>query len=193
MNASPNLYLSMLTCLRAIIFVFLGLALNLGTFSCAQQEPLAETEPQQKPPDIALPSFVGRGYSHGHLAWKLIGQKGQLFADKKNQNKTVVKDFVLFNYDKNGRLASTIRAQKGIIWQKKKLVRLTGEVVVESAEDTVLRTEKLNYNQKKEEFFTQKKVVISRGSGHILTGKGMKANKDLTRLEILSQVSGRRE
>jgi LPS export ABC transporter protein LptC len=179
--------------LRFINFIFLGLALGLVAVACSEQEPSTKAKPRHKPPDIALPSFVSRGYREGTLSWKLVGQQGQLYAGKKKQSKTVVRDFVLYNYDKEGRLTSTIRARKGVIRQKKSLVRLTGTVVVEGADDTVLRTEQLDYNQKKEEFFTQEKVVISRGSGHILKGKGMRANKDLTRLEILSQVSGRRE
>ena len=86
-----------------------------------------------------------------------------------------------------GRRASTVRANTATVDSDTQDLRLEGDVVLVSlAEETTLRTSRLDYSGAEELFRTEEEVFIDR-PGAKLKGRGMRADKTLSEISIYHQ------
>ncbi len=91
--------------------------------------------------------------------------------------------------DSVGQVASTIVSDSGIIRETSNQVQMFGDVLVNVGDTTTLASDYLYWNPVTEKIQTEAFVEIVR-HGDTLTGYGMEANRDLSRLKILSNVRG---
>lgn len=88
-------------------------------------------------------------------------------------------------YNIEGKVSSTLKADKGYFNQKEKLYTAVGDVEVNSYEkDQKLNTEELHWKQDKGEIYTDKFVRIETVD-EILLGEGLTSNQDFSNYRIL--------
>ncbi len=88
-------------------------------------------------------------------------------------------------YDENMRLSSTLRADFAVYYEKPKLWKLSGNVVVSSISGGTLKTQELYYNEKEQQIYTIKFVEITDPHGTVIRGKGgFVSNFDFTVYEF---------
>ena len=154
--------------------------LLLCASACRRRSSSAPEQPQQTFKNLSL------NQSHlGQKVWSLetpaaTFDQGRLVADLASPK---------MDFYKNGRLSSTLTADSGILHTQTRNVHLQGHVVARSLSDqTVLKTDALDYFAKTGKFLTREKVVISRPSGTV-HGDGMEADSDFYRIRIFHQRS----
>jgi len=86
-------------------------------------------------------------------------------------------------YDKNGKVNSTLKANKGRINDTKNEFTAFGNVRLAGSEGRKLFTEKLTWNPKTEKIYSDTKVKIFDGD-EIIEGAGFVSDKDLTNYVI---------
>jgi len=94
-------------------------------------------------------------------------------------------------FDKLGAVRSTLNADRGLIHEKTEEIALFGNVVAVNKDSTVLRTQSLFWNPQTELITTEDYVEIEKADGNIMTGYGLKTDRNLEVIEILSDVSGK--
>ena len=90
---------------------------------------------------------------------------------------------VLF-YDKNGIVNSQISAKYAIYLEADELWEAKDSVVVVNADDEILNTEQLFWDEKEKLIYTSKFVSITT-SNEIIYGEGMEANENFTNWKIM--------
>ncbi len=94
------------------------------------------------------------------------------------------KGFTVFFYDSAMNLKSTITAEYGISYEKKKLMEARNNVVVENLEkEEKLNTEELFWDRDKGLIYSNKFVRITSG-GQVYTGDGLTSYQPFDELEV---------
>ena len=94
------------------------------------------------------------------------------------------KGFTVFFYDSAMNLQSTIKAEYGISYEKKKLMEARNNVVVENLEKKEkLNTEELFWDRDKGRIYSNKFVRITSG-GQVYTGDGLTSYQPFDELEV---------
>lgn len=91
--------------------------------------------------------------------------------------------------DQSGAIISTLEGDSAVIRELTRHLYVYGRVVVVSKEKSRLDTDYLHWNPDLEKIQTDAFVKVTR-RGDVVTGWGLEADKDLTRIKILRQVSG---
>ncbi len=99
---------------------------------------------------------------------------------------TVVVDFL----DTLGQVTSNVVGDSSVIRENTGHLQIFGHVVVNTKENSVLETDYLVWNPDINKIQTDAFVKITRKGKDVVTGWGMEADKELTHLKILRQVSG---
>ncbi|RME31255.1 MAG: LPS export ABC transporter periplasmic protein LptC [Candidatus Zixiibacteriota bacterium] len=92
-------------------------------------------------------------------------------------------------YNSEGEPSTHVVADSGIIKENTNLLNLYGHVVVDTKDSTRLETDYLRWNPKVNRIQTDAFVKITK-KGDVITGWGLDADRELTRIKILRQVSG---
>lgn len=92
-------------------------------------------------------------------------------------------------YNSEGEPSTHVVADSGIIRENTNLLNLYGHVVVDTRDSTRLETDYLRWNPKVNRIQTDAFVKITK-KGDVITGWGLDADRELTRIKILRQVSG---
>lgn len=109
---------------------------------------------------------------------KLTAPKQLVFA---NQDMEFPEGIQIYFYDEEGKLTSTIRANKAYYEYKERLYKGEGDVRVHNVEEgTKLNSEELYWNERKELITTEKFVTVEESDGTVIYATGMEANQDLT-------------
>ena len=90
-------------------------------------------------------------------------------------------------YDEQNK-KSVVVANYAIVYDKTDLLDLQGNVVITTADNRVLKTDQLFYDQKKEWLFTNKPVTFKTETD-IINGTGFDSNSKFTNAEVL-EVNG---
>jgi LPS export ABC transporter protein LptC len=85
--------------------------------------------------------------------------------------------------------SSTLIANWGVYRRRTNQFTVRDSVVWESVDQQRLQTEELNWDEKTEEIFTNKFVILEQ-PGYLITGYGLKANQDFSNARVL-QVDGK--
>jgi LPS export ABC transporter protein LptC len=116
----------------------------------------------------------------GLLRYRIYGRYvDQYVFDKSEDNYMEIRDSLLvFLYDKKGDVESKISANYAIQFEAKKLIELSGNVVVKNLkENRTLKTEKLIWDQKEELIYTPEENYFRIDDNNsIITGYGLKAD-----------------
>lgn len=91
--------------------------------------------------------------------------------------------------DAEGKVISTLKGDSAIIRELTSHLYVYGRVVVVTKENSKLETDYLHWNPDLEKIQTDAFVKVTR-RGDVVTGWGLEADRDLTRIKILRQVSG---
>ncbi len=139
--------------------------------------------PQQKLEDFRLVVTEG-----GIKTWELEAHAAQIYEKIK---KTYIQDFKTSIYEE-GKLASILSAQRGILDIATNNMKATGNVVVTSTKGSRLETEELYYLSSEEpekigKFVTEEFVKITEPD-RITTGYGLKIDSDLENAKIKRDV-----
>lgn len=86
-------------------------------------------------------------------------------------------------FDVNGKKESELNADYAIVDEEKDLMLAQHNVVVRNVDGDVLETEKLNWNQQKEEIFTDEFVKITTDN-EVIFGQGLVSNQNFSKYTI---------
>jgi len=92
---------------------------------------------------------------------------------------------IFIEFYENGKMTSTLRADYCYYTEDDDLYKATGNVVIQRIDNNDrLDTEELFWNQKKQDVFTDKYVIIQQGD-ELLEGVGLEAKQDFSYYKIL--------
>ena len=135
-----------------------------------------------------LPEMTARDieilYSEkGRVQIKLVSPK--LVSKEEEETELIFPDgFKVYFYDTALNVTSTITADYGISYEKKKLMEARNNVVVENmAKGEMLNTEILFWDRAKEEIYSDKFVKITSG-GQVITGDGLYSKEPFDEMEV---------
>ncbi len=173
-------------CLILTLLGFVILVFILG--GCTSRSPLSRMAnelpvPQQKLEDFRLIATEG-----GVKTWELEAQAAQIYEKIK---KTYLQDFKTSIYEE-GKLASVLSAQRGILDMATNNMEAMGNVIVTSAKGSCLETEELYYlsstgKEKKGMFVTEEFVKITEPD-RVTTGYGLEIDTTLENGKIKRDV-----
>lgn len=86
-------------------------------------------------------------------------------------------------YDKEGEYYSTLTSDSGIVYSENGDMTAKGHVVVVSKDSTILKTDYLDWNNKRQKILTDDHVEITKENS-IITGKGMESDPNLEHIVI---------
>ncbi len=133
-------------------------------------------------PDQEISSFKLTQTSDGRIVWTLSATLALVF-EKADRVETTSPRIEFF--DEDGELRSTLTARTGLLRQRTSDMEVLGNVVVTSADGTVLETERLLWCELKGKIETDRAVRVTK-DGDVMTGTGAEADPDLRNLRILS-------
>jgi LPS export ABC transporter protein LptC len=87
-------------------------------------------------------------------------------------------------FDKDLKVESTLRSDYAKSFDKEKLIEVRNNVVVTNVKQEKLETEKLLWDQKTKQIYTDKHVTITTKK-QIITGTGLRANQNFTKWTLL--------
>ena len=159
----------------------IGLIVVLAGFACNENADVKEIKPYEGP--LMETSDAETLYSDSAVVRVRLQAKKQLNFESGDME--FPEGIFIEFYDVNGKISSTLKANKGFYNKKENLYTATGDVVVNSFEkDEKLNTEELHWKQDKEEIFTDKFVRIETAE-EILLGEGLTAAQDFSSYKIL--------
>ena len=88
-------------------------------------------------------------------------------------------------YSADGILNNTLTAKNGRYFEQSNNVIVTDSVVVKNIKNEKLQTQELIWNEKTQQFFTEKAVTITTPT-QIIYGDGMQSNQDFSNYKILN-------
>jgi lipopolysaccharide export system protein LptC len=110
---------------------------------------------------------------------------------KENSNRQSVYGHVLITgFDAAGKPTGTLTGDSAVVSGKINHMYVYGQVVATTDTGNRLETDYLHWNPEINKFQTDAFVRITRPNNDLLTGWGMEADRRLTRIKILKQVSG---
>ena len=117
--------------------------------------------------------------SEGKLAFQIAAEEAYIY-----QSENLIKFYkVKAKYFRLGREASNLVSDEGMLNTSTNDIQATGNVLLRSAEGSILETEQLNWINKGGSVFTDKAVKVTKG-GNIMTGVGLKTDMALENISI---------
>ncbi|MDZ4723818.1 MAG: LPS export ABC transporter periplasmic protein LptC [candidate division Zixibacteria bacterium] len=162
---------------------------------------LFQTGCERKPPDggsdTILMDSLGRPDSKVTVAKIHLYDKGtkttEIRADQirkfEKLDSTMAYSVDIDFFDSLGHVQTTLVGDSGVIRESTNRFHIFGNVVVSVGDTTKLETEHLIWNPETKQIETDAFVKITRRQD-VITGIGMHADRELTHIKILDQVSG---
>ena len=155
------------TCLTIFTVVLLVFA------SCSKDEKSKVPLITQDIPDQEFSDFSTVESDSGVVKWKLRAPVARVYNSK---NLLVTDNPVIDFYDENGKITSTLTADKGEYNQETHDLTTLGNVVVTTTEGYTLETESLVWLQSLSEIHSEDFVKVTKGND-VLTGYGLKTRR----------------
>ena len=157
-----------------------ALAILAALSACSKSSAPAPEQPLQ-----VIEGFTVSQADHGSRLWTMEGASAVLAEDAKQ----VAAVSPRLKFFKGGRQVTEVTSGSGVLRTDTNDVRLSSAVVVRSLdEDSVLKTDELLWDSKKNKYVTDQEVTITRPEG-VLHGKGLEASSDLGEIKIHHQTS----
>ncbi|QDH78669.1 LPS export ABC transporter periplasmic protein LptC [Echinicola soli] len=171
--------------IRNLVIVFLTV---MAGFSCRESVDTSQLEDYNGPMRITTDMEVFRSDS-AVVRIKLTAGK-QLVFD--NQDMEFPDGIQIHFFDVEGKLTSTIRADKAYYDNKTKLYRGEGDVRVHNMEKgDKLNTEELFWNERKEIIFTEKFFTIEKADETLIKGTGLESDQSFSNYTLYNIVDSR--
>ncbi|WP_245243840.1 LPS export ABC transporter periplasmic protein LptC [Mariniflexile gromovii] len=164
-----------------IIVVTMFFSCN-DSFNQVQKIGVSENEPIGIAENINL-----KHTDSGRVTANLLSPKMLDFTNRDFPYNEFPKGIVLNLFDEQNK-KSIVVADYAIVYDKTDLLDLQGNVVITTADNRVLKTEQLYYDQKKEWLFTNKPVTF-RTETDIINGNGFDSDSKFKTAEVL-EVTG---
>ena len=143
--------------------------------------------PPQTLPSQTVEDLVLHESSSGKRLYTLEAEKAYVYdADQRIE---VTSPHVAF-YDEAGKVHSRLVADAGTIYSKTEDLVARGHVEVRTEDSTMLATDSLSWANSRRVVRTDAPVEISTPRGRV-NGRGLVSDAGLTKIEILSEVTGR--
>jgi len=153
--------------------------------SCRENVDLRQLENYKGPYRITTGMEVYRSDS-AVVTVKVIAEKQLVF---ENGDSEFPEGIMIYFYEKDGSLSSTIRADHGYQDAKDNIYRGEGDVRVHNIKKgTKLNSEELFWDERKEIIFTEKFVTVEQDDGNIVNANGMRSDEalnDITFYEVV--------
>jgi LPS export ABC transporter protein LptC len=174
---------------RCILIAILALA-TLLSVGCSRDDQVASKNPgpvdSAGRPDTEIRGATIHLYSRDILNTEVHAQRIVRFEDiDSTMGYTLDIDF----YDSLGSITSNLVGDSGVIREISGAFNVFGHVIVNTADSIRLDTDFLKWNPTTNLITTDAFVKVSR-PGDTVTGWGLEAPRDLSRIRILNQVSG---
>lgn len=158
-------------------------------FSCnsnlkeVQQLGITENEP------IGIAKNINLKYTDsGRVTANLISPKMLDYSNRKFPYSEFPEGITLYLYDeKNNK--STVVSDYAIVYDQTNLIDLQKNVVITTKDSSVLKTDQLYYEQKKEWLFTNKPVYFTT-TDYIINGNGFDSNSKFANAEVIEINDG---
>ena len=137
-------------------------------------------------PDQVIEEFRLHESQSGRRLYTLEAERALVYENE--QRSDVVQPKVLF-YDEGSRIYATLWADSGTIYSRTEDLMAKGRVRVVTADSTVLVTDSLAYNNRKQVVRTNAPVLIQTPEGTV-SGQGLISDPGLMKIEVLSAVKG---
>jgi len=161
----------------------MALAAGVLVFACSEQA--VPTEPIELPSQV-VEGFVLHENASGERLYTLEAETAYVYDPEERVE--VLRPNVRF-YDAKGEVHATLVAERGSILSRTEDLVARGSVVVRTADSTVLRTDSLVWRNPVRLVRTDAWVEIETPKGRV-EGQGLVSDAGLTRIEILSEVTG---
>ncbi len=166
----------------------LGLAVSLvlaAACMCSREEPGGQRVQGDKPlPDQVISDFRITETASGKKEWKMAASRAYIY-DSRGLLETEEMEVEFF--DEEGRVKSTLVADRGVINRGTDDMEARGNVVVTGNSGVTLETETLLWMSKTRQIMSDDSVRVLRG-GDVLTGVGFRGDPDLGSFEILKDM-----
>lgn len=161
-----------------ICFLFVLLIL----FSCKNNlEEIKALTNQKKLPDVTVYNLKSQYSITGRTQIVLSTPLALRYTNPQKEYSVFPKGITLTFYDKHMNIHSSLRADYGIYYEKKNFAKASGNVILTNVKGSILRTEELFLDEKKEKIYSVKPVNIVDKSGFEITGEGgFESNLDFT-------------
>lgn len=153
--------------------------------ACGKEEPKAPALPVNVPDQVIENStftFSEEGIRSAVIWAKYVEVYERLDLKKAKQ---VRADF----YDKDGKHASVLVADSGVIQERRRKFEALGNVVVTTDEGIKLNTQTLRWDPEKAKIVTDDFVTVTKDQ-NVITGYGLEADQELKHFIIKKQVKG---
>lgn len=138
---------------------------------------------------VAIRNFHRESFSEeGVVNWKLDADESYVFAET---GKTVLYKF-RFEQMVDGKTDSIVTSDKGILDNSEDSLVLEGDIVMNTSDNRVLKTEKLVYDLEEKTLSSDADVVVY-SEGTTIYGKGLRADSNLKKFTILKPEAITRE
>ncbi len=162
--------------------LFIFIALLSVTASCRRNNEKATLNISGQE---VLDSAVINQSKGGRKLWQLRASRIEVV-----DSVTKVYGFEVKFYGAGDSVVSVLKADSGVVYEPSGHMTAMGDVVVVTADSTVLTTKTLSWDSKSEKIYTESEVTIVDSSGRRLEGRGLEADPQLTHVRIKSEVKG---
>ena len=171
-------------CLRTWIAVTFAACVALG--ACSKEEPreTPQVPPGQLPDQVISNFSITETAGRGQKEWTLEAKKADVYEKRNVLEVQLVK--VTF-YDRTGAVGSVLTAREGRIDNGTRDMEARGDVVVTGSDGVVLKTNRLTWENKARQIFSDDSVTVIRQQD-VLTGVGFRGDPDLGKFEILKDL-----
>ncbi|MFQ5647287.1 MAG: LPS export ABC transporter periplasmic protein LptC [bacterium] len=149
------------------------------------RDPMIQSE---KKADIRIKKPVFEESEKGRVLWSMRADRGDIY---QNRNLALLKGVDIDFFQENGENWH-IKGNRGRVDTETMDMTITGQVEADSDRGVRLASPLLNWNNKKRQVNTDRKVRITR-EGYILNGIGMEFDLDEQELHIKKRVTSRIE
>ena len=169
-------------------FTLFLLAVGLISLGCSNKEKVSSDPTGQSEilPDSELRGATIYLYEKDKVTTEIHAERLLKF-EARDSTMAYVLDVDFF--DSAGQVSTHLVGDSGVIREMTNQLNVFGNVVVTTADSSRLETDYLYWNTFKDKIETDAFVRITK-KDDIITGWGMEADPDLTRIKILNRVSG---
>lgn len=158
-------------------------ALVLGALAGCEGDGTPERVETPSSPDQEIDNFTLTHTRQGDRVWVLEADHARIYEEADRVETSDVRvDF----HGEDGELQSTLTADAGILLRRTNDIEAIGRVVVTAEDGTVLRTDRLAWNERVGRISTESPVEIIKDDD-VMTGVGMESNPDLTNIRVKSE------
>ena len=155
-------------------------------FSCSNKlEKIPSTYIKENQPDVTLINFYTKFNSNEQLRIEAEAPIAYFFLNIDNPYREFPDGLLVNIFDNNFNITSSVKSDYAIYYDKQKLGKASGNVVVKSENGGLLKTQELYIDQNTAKIYSIKYVEVLVKDGTIIRGKGgFESNLDFTIYEF---------